>query len=74
MLSAQGPQLLRTDIWINSKEYQTLEDDFDQLHEGRSRPPVAATLTTEFAMPWTDQTRVLLHHQNLAYWRPTYLM
>ena len=64
------------DVWIHSKECQTLEDDIDQVHaEGRSHPPVAATLTTEFATPWTYQTRILLQRQNLVYWRdPTYLM
>ena len=50
--------------------------EIDQLHvEGRSHPPVAATLTTQFATPWTYQVQCLLQRQNLAYWRdPTYLM
>ena len=63
-------------VWVNSKEFQTLEDEIDQLHvEGRSHPPVAATLTTQFATPWTYQVQCLLQRQNLAYWRdPTYLM
>ncbi|KAF8816092.1 hypothetical protein BYT27DRAFT_7248614 [Phlegmacium glaucopus] len=64
------------DVWLNSKEHQTSEDKIDELHvEGRSHPPVAAAVTTQFATPWTYQTRVLLRRQNLAYWRdPTYLM
>jgi len=64
------------EVWVNSKEGQTLEDDIDQLHvQGRSHPPVPATLTTQFATPWAYQVRTLLQRQNLAYWRdPTYLM
>ena len=63
-------------VWVDSKELQTLEDEIDQLHaEGRSHPPVAATVTTQFATPWSYQTRILLQRQNLAFWRdPTYLM
>lgn len=63
-------------VWVDSKECQTLEDEIDQLHaEGRSHPPVAATVTTQFATPWAYQTRTLLQRQNLAFWRdPTYLM
>ena len=63
-------------VWVDSKECQALEDEIDQLHaEGRSHPPVAATVTTQFATPWTYQTRTLLQRQNLAFWRdPTYLM
>ena len=63
-------------VWVNSKDRQILESDIDQLHtEGRSHPPVAATVTTDFATPWSYQTRVLLERQNLAYWRdPTYLI
>ena len=63
-------------VWVDSKECQTLENEIDQLHaEGRSYPPVAATVTTQFATPWTYQTRTLLQRQNLAFWRdPTYLM
>lgn len=55
-------------VWVDSKECQTLEDEIDQLHaEGRSHPPVA-TVTTQFATPWTYQTRTLLQRQNLAFW------
>ena len=63
-------------VWVVSKESQNLEDEIDQLHvEGRSHPPVAATVTTRFATPWTYQARTLLQRQNLAFWRdPTYLM
>jgi hypothetical protein len=32
-------------------QFQTLEDEIDQLHvEGRSHPPVAATLTTQLQL------------------------
>lgn len=64
------------EVWINSKEHQTLEEEIDELHaKGRLHPPVAATLTTQFATSWAYQTRALLGRQNLAYWRdPTYLM
>ena len=63
-------------VWVDSKECQILEKEIDQLHEERrSHPPVAATITTQFATPWTYQTRTLLQRQNLAYWRdPMYLM
>lgn len=64
------------EVWVNSKERQNLEDEIDRLHvEGRSHPPVSATVTTQFATPWIYQARVLLQRQCLAYWRdPTYLM
>jgi ATP-binding cassette subfamily G (WHITE) protein 2 (SNQ2) len=63
-------------VWVDSKEYKNLEGEIDQLHaEGRSHPPVAATVTTRFATPWTYQARVLLKRQSLVHWRdPTYLM
>jgi ATP-binding cassette subfamily G (WHITE) protein 2 (SNQ2) len=64
------------EVWVKSKEFQTLEDDIDRLHsEGRLHPPVSATLTSQFATPWIYQVRILLQRQNLAYWHdPTYLM
>lgn len=64
------------EVWVNSKECQTSEDEIDQVHAaGRSHPPAVAVSTTHFATPWAYQTRALLKRQNLAYWRdPTYLM
>ena len=63
-------------VWVDSKECQSLESEIDQLHEeGRSHPPVSATVTTQFATPWIYQAGILLKRQFLAYWRdPTYLM
>jgi len=63
-------------VWVDSKECQSLETEIDELHEeGRSHPPVSATVTTQFATPWTYQAPILLKRQFLAYWRdPSYLM
>ena len=63
-------------VWVESNECQSLGDEIDRLHaEGRSHPPVAATVTTQFATPWTYQTRTLLQRQNLVFWRdPMYLV
>ena len=54
-------------VWLNSEECQTLESEIDRLHaEGRSHLAVAATLTTQFATPWTYQVGFLLQRQKLG--------
>jgi len=64
------------DAWINSNEWKNLEDDIEEIHtEGRTRPPVGATVKTQFATSWPYQARALFKRQHLAYWRdPTYLL
>ncbi|KAF8965800.1 ABC-2 type transporter-domain-containing protein [Flammula alnicola] len=64
------------EVWINAKQFKDLEDSIEEIHtEGRKRPPVDATVETEFANPWFYQTRALLKRQSLTYWRdPTYLV
>ena len=61
-------------VWVDFKGCQTLEDEdeINQLHvEGRSHPPVAATVTTQFATPWTYPYPTSM----AKLWRdPTYLM
>jgi ATP-binding cassette subfamily G (WHITE) protein 2 (SNQ2) len=62
--------------WLKSAGSRELKADIDRIHsEGRSRPPVAATLQSEFATSWTHQTRYLIVRGFQSYWRdPTYLM
>jgi ATP-binding cassette subfamily G (WHITE) protein 2 (SNQ2) len=64
------------DVWLNSAERKNLEADIEKIHtEGRTRPPVGATLKTQFATSWLYQTRALFKRQHLAYWRDsTYLL
>ncbi|KAF8153344.1 pleiotropic drug resistance ABC transporter [Crassisporium funariophilum] len=64
------------EVWVGSDECESLSQRIEEIHrEGRTNPPVSATVNTEFATPWTYQTRALLKRQHLAYWRdPTYLM
>lgn len=63
-------------IWKNSQEAARLEKEMENIHtEGRKRPAVEATLTSEFATSWLYQTWELLKRNNIAFWRnPTYLM
>jgi hypothetical protein len=62
--------------WLNSQESKKLTTDIEAIHsEGRSHPPVAATLQSEFATSWAHQTRGLILRGFQSYWRdPTYLM
>lgn len=64
------------DIWFKSEEFQRTQVKVDSIHtEGRSRPPVEATLQHEFATKWSDQVALLFKRNAQAYWRdPTYLM
>ena len=64
------------DIWFNSTEYKNLESDIEEIRtEGRTRPPVSATIKTQFATSWPYQTYTLFKRQHLTYWRnPTYLL
>jgi len=64
------------DAWLNSPECKNLANDIEKIHtEGRTRPPVGATVNTQFATAWPYQTRALFKRQHLAYWRdPTYLL
>jgi ATP-binding cassette, subfamily G (WHITE), member 2, SNQ2 len=62
--------------WINSVEYHNLQSDIDKIHfDARIRPPVLATLHSEFATSWMFQNRALLIRNFKSYWRnPVYLM
>ncbi|KAG6900276.1 hypothetical protein C0993_000464 [Termitomyces sp. T159_Od127] len=64
------------DIWLKSEESQKVQIEVDNIHtEGRSRPPVEATLHHEFATNWFNQVALLFKRNAQAYWRdPTYLM
>ncbi|KAF9484261.1 pleiotropic drug resistance ABC transporter [Pholiota conissans] len=64
------------EVWKNSKEAEAAVAELDVIHtEGRKRPPVNATVHTEFASPWHRQLGILLMRQHLALWRnPTYLI
>lgn len=63
-------------IWKNSPQAIRLEKEIEEIHrEGRKRPPVRATFTSEFATSWFYQTWELFKRGHVAYWRnPTYLM
>ncbi|KAG6860184.1 hypothetical protein C0995_014729 [Termitomyces sp. Mi166 len=64
------------DVWLKSEEFKRVQIEIDNIHrEGRSRPPVEATLHHEFATSWFYQVALLLKRNAQAYWRdPTYLM
>ncbi|KAG5650931.1 hypothetical protein H0H81_010506 [Sphagnurus paluster] len=63
-------------IWRSSEESKRLQKEVDEIHTtGRNHPPVEATLQSEFATSWLNQTGLLLKRNLQAYWRdPTYLM
>ncbi|KAG6897004.1 hypothetical protein C0992_004715 [Termitomyces sp. T32_za158] len=63
-------------IWLKSEESKRVQMEVDDIHaEGRSRPPVQATLHHEFATNWFTQVALLFKRNAQAYWRdPTYLM
>ncbi len=73
--SADGDQQ-RHETWRNSPESKDTQHQLENMHaEGRGRPPVAATLHTEFATSWYNQFIVLLKRDMLFRWRdPTYLI
>lgn len=64
------------EIWKTSKNALQLQQELDTINaEGRGRPPVEATLHSEFATPWLYQTTQLLKRDADAHWRnPTYLI
>ena len=76
MLDVIGAGAAAVTDWLNSAEHKHLEDDIEEIHtEGRTRPPVDATVKTRFATSWPYQTRALFKRQHLTYWRnPTYLL
>ncbi|TFK38228.1 pleiotropic drug resistance ABC transporter [Crucibulum laeve] len=60
------------DIWTHSPEAKQVQKDIDAIHtEGRNRPPVGATLHTEFATSWLNQTTLLIKRDSLAHYRDT---
>lgn len=63
-------------IWKNSQEAARLEKEVENIHaEGRKKPAVQATFTSEFATSWFYQTWELFKRNHIAFWRnPTYLM
>ncbi len=63
-------------IWEDSKEAVEVQSEIEGIYiEGRTKPAVKATLTSEFATSWFYQTWELIKRGNVAYWRnPTYIM
>ncbi|KAG5644208.1 hypothetical protein DXG03_008871 [Asterophora parasitica] len=63
-------------IWKKSPEAIETQERLDAIHnEGRSRPPVEATLQSEFATSWGNQFKELWLRNSRAHWRdPTYLI
>lgn len=63
-------------IWKKSAEARRLEEEIEHIHsEGRKRPAIQATFTSDFATSWIYQVWELAKRNNTAYWRnPTYLV
>lgn len=63
-------------VWERSKEAAQLQEEIEGIiSEGRRKPAVEATLTSEFATSWLYQTSELVKRGQIAYWRnPTYLL
>lgn len=63
-------------IWKKSAEARRLEEEIEHIHsEGRKRPAIQATFTSDFATSWFYQVWELAKRNNTAYWRnPTYLV
>ncbi|KAG5644211.1 hypothetical protein DXG03_008874 [Asterophora parasitica] len=63
-------------IWKRSSEAVETQEELESIHkDGRSRPPVEATIHSEFATPWVHQLKELCFRDTRAHWRsPTYLM
>ncbi|KAF8069190.1 pleiotropic drug resistance ABC transporter [Lyophyllum atratum] len=63
-------------IWKQSVEVEKIQQELEAIHrEGRNRPPVAATIRSEFATPWYQQLKGLVSRFSRAHWRdPTYLL
>ncbi|KAK7045764.1 ATP-binding cassette transporter snq2 [Paramarasmius palmivorus] len=64
------------EIWRNSSEKTQLDIDINHIHsEGRTRPPVQASIEREFATPWHFQTWELLKRNSQSHYRnPIYLV
>ncbi|EPQ50781.1 pleiotropic drug resistance ABC transporter [Gloeophyllum trabeum ATCC 11539] len=64
------------DIWMRSEENQRTTKEIEEIHEeGRRRPPVEATVHTEFTTSWLYQVQELTRRDLSAHWRdPVYLM
>jgi ATP-binding cassette, subfamily G (WHITE), member 2, SNQ2 len=64
------------EIWRNSSEKTQLDIDINRIHsEGRTRPPVQASIEREFATPWYFQTWELLKRNSQSHYRnPIYLV
>lgn len=64
------------ETWNKSSEKEAVLQHLDHIHaEGRARPPIHATRTSEFATSWGFQLYTLSKRAFEAYWRnPTYLI
>ncbi len=62
--------------WKKSPEAARLQEDIERIHsEGRSKPPVAARLQSEYPTSWMYQLGLLFRRDAQAHWRdPTYLI
>ncbi|KAJ7285271.1 pleiotropic drug resistance ABC transporter [Mycena rebaudengoi] len=63
-------------VWRKSPESDKVRAELERINsEGRSRGPVQATFTSEFATPWRQQMKSLLSRDIRFRWRnPTYLL
>lgn len=64
------------EAWKNSKEAIQVQEELEAIHkEGRERPAVEATLHSEFATSWGNQTTRLFYRDLLSHFRdPTYIL
>lgn len=62
--------------WKESPQAEELEHNLESIYvEGRRRPPIKATLDTEFATSWSYQLITLFQRDARTLWRdPVYLI
>ena len=62
--------------WLQSAEINRVQQQIDDLHnEGRKRPPVSATIKSDYQTTWLYQFWTLLVREMSSYWRnPVYLL
>ncbi|KAE9393362.1 hypothetical protein BT96DRAFT_924054 [Gymnopus androsaceus JB14] len=64
------------EVWKNTPEAKSVQDSIEQIYvDGKNRPPVAATLHSEYATGWMNQFVQLVRRDMMFRWRnPTYLL
>ena len=62
--------------WLKSAEINRVRQQIDDIHnEGRKRPPISASVTSDYQTSWLYQFYTLLARELTSYWRnPVYLL